>query len=161
MVCQRAQGLLVIGGPVAPDQVGSERGGRGLPEEDQDVGTTPWGELEAGLEHAARIQPGANGARERVPRGEARGCLGAPVAAEELGPIGGPGSLDSPQVQEGDPASELGVPRVARQERPRPGLERRDDVRRGRSPRGPQGPFRIGGHGQAPGTVGTILDGQQ
>ena len=53
---------LVIDGSMAPDHVGSERGGRGLPEEDQDVRTIPRGELDAGLQHAARIQPGANGA---------------------------------------------------------------------------------------------------
>ena len=62
MICHRAQGLPMIDGSIAPDHVGSERGVGGLSEEDHDVSPSPRGQLEAGLEHTAWIQPGANGA---------------------------------------------------------------------------------------------------
>ena len=82
------------------------------------------------------------------------------VAAEELGPIGGPGRLPPAEVEERDPAGELGVPRVAGQDRARVGVQGRDDPRRARAARRPQHPLGVGGHRQAPGAARPVLDRQ-
>ena len=98
--------------------------------------------------HGSRPAPAAPCSRD--PRSRPRGSLRSAVAAEELGPIGRPRRLPPAEVEEGDPAAELGVPRVAHEERPGLRLERRDDPGGAGPARGAQRPLGVGGHRQAP-----------
>ncbi len=160
VVRHRLQGLPMVGGPVAPDQLGSQRRVRRLSEQDR-TSARPPGTSSTLVWSAAHGSSPAPTLPERACLGSRpSGRAGRSVATEELGPVAGPGGLEPAEVEERHAAAELDVPRVPRQERPRPGLPRGDDVRRGCSTRGPQCPFRIGGHGQASGTTRTILDAQ-
>ena len=117
MARHAAQGRLVVGRSPAPDEVGRRRGAVRLAEQHEDLGPRPVGELEARLQGGARIHAGAGGAPQSVPAVQAGGPVRSAIAAEELGPIGRPGRLPPAEVEEGDPAAELGVPRVAHEER--------------------------------------------
>ena len=88
-----------------------------LAEQHQDLGPRSGGELEAGLQGGARVHARADGSPEPESPVQAGGSIRAAVAAEELGPIGGPRRLPAAEVEERDPAGELGVPRVAHEER--------------------------------------------
>ena len=145
-----AQRRLVVGRPPALDQVGRRRGPVRLAEQDEDLGPRSAGELEAGLQCGARVEAGTGGSLQPGPAVQARRPLRSAVAAEELGPIGRPRRLPPAEVEEGDPAAELGVPWVAHEERPGLRVECRDDPRGAGPARGAQRPLGIGGHRQAP-----------
>ena len=53
------------------------------------------------------------------------------VAAEELGPVAGPGDLPSGEVGERDAVAELGAPGIAREHRSGLGIDLGHDERRG------------------------------
>ena len=150
----------MVGRPPAPDEVGRRRGPVRLAEQHEDLGPRSGGELEARLQGGARIHAGAGGSLQPVSAVQAGGPVRSAVAAEELGPIGRPRRLPPAEVEEGDPAAELGVPRVAHEERPRLRLQRRDDPGGAGPARGAQRPLGVGGHRQAPGAPGSVLDGQ-
>ena len=150
------------GRPIRPRRMrsaGSVPGIR-LAEQDQDLGLCAGGELDAGLQGGARIQTGAHRSLEPGSAVQAGGSIRAAVAPEELGPIGRPRRLSPAEVEEGDPAAELGVPWVANEERARLRLDRGHDPRAAVPARGPQRPLGVRGHRQAPGAPGSVLDGQ-
>ena len=150
----------MVRGSPAPDEVGRGRGIVRLAEQHQDLGARTVGDLEAGLESGARIHAGTRSSTQPVPTVQAGGPIGGAVATEEFGPIGRPSRLPPAEIQEGDPAAEFGIPRVAYEKRPRLGLQRRDNPRGAVPPGGAQCPLGVGGHGQSPGTPRAILDGQ-
>ena len=61
--------------------------------------------------------PAPTARSSRRPRVQAGRSVRCAVAAEELGPVGGPFRLPAAEVEERDPAGELGVPRVAHEHR--------------------------------------------
>ncbi len=160
MARHAAQRRLVVGRSPAPDEVGRRRGVVRLPEQHEDLGPRSVGELEARLQGGARIQAGAGGSLQPVSAVQAGGPVRGPVAAEELGPIGRPRRLAPAEVEEGDPAAEFRVPRVAREERPVSGSSAVTIRGRAGPARGAQRPLGIGGHGQAPRAPGSVLDRQ-
>ncbi len=156
-----AQRRLVVGRSPAPDEVGRRRGPVRLAEQHEDLGPRPVGELEAGLQGGARIQAGADGSLQPVARGPGR----------RAGP-------DAPLRPRNSVRSAVHAvcrpPRSRKATRPpnsvfhglrtrsalRLRLQRRDDPGGAGPARGAQRPLGVGGHRQAPGAPGSVLDGQ-
>ena len=154
----RSQRGAVVEVATAPDELA--RGVRvgGLTEQDTHRGPLAGGELEAARQRGARIHARAGRAREAVAAVERGRSVVGTVPPEHLGPIGGPCVLPATEIQERDPIGEVGVPRIARQERVRRRLEIGHDRRRRGPPGGAQDPLGIGRHRQAPPPAGLVLD---
>ena len=119
----------MVGVAPASDEIDS--GGRtvGLAEEYDDLGARSIGQLDGRLEGCTRIQPGAGRSLEGGTAGERSGALWTTVASEELRAVGRPAGLPTAEIEEGDPAGEVGVPRVPGEQRLRFRLVLGDDVR--------------------------------
>ena len=151
---------LVVGSTSAPDEVDRGRGIVRLAEQHDDLCPRSVGELEAGLERGARIEPRSHCPLEPVSAVQSGGPVRSAVATEELGPIGSPRGLSPAQIEEGHAVAELGVPRVTHQERVGLRVQSRDDPGCTRPTRRTQHPFGVGRHRQTPRAPRAVLDGQ-
>ena len=150
IACNAAQNCIVVGRSSASNQFGRRRRIVGLAEQNHNLGLRPAGNLDAGLQGGARVEAGTRCSQEPVSAVEACWSIWSGITAEELGSIGRPGSLASAEVEERDPAGELGVPRIADQDRLSFSVQRRDNPGSAGTARGAQHPFSVGGHRQAP-----------
>ena len=154
----RRQRHPVVGVAPASDEIDGGGGPVGLAEEYDDLSARSIGQLDGRLEGCTRIQPGAGGSLEAGTAGERSGALWTTVASEELRPIGRPTGLPTAEIEEGDPAGEVGVPRVPGQQRLRFRLVLGDDVRCVGATRRAEHPLGVRSDGQAPRSAGSVLD---
>ncbi len=113
-----------------------------------------------GLQGGAGIQARADAARQDRARGQAGRHRQGAVAADEFAPVAGPPGLAPAHVDKGGPFGEGRIPRVGGQHGAGIRIQARDDEGGVGAAIGPQHPFHIAGHGQAPGTVGGVAQGQ-
>ena len=157
--CGRPQGHVDVGRPMANDQRARLVDGRSLAEQQNTTSARAPGRSSIDvLQRAARVEPGADMSRERPRTLEGRGVIERAVAPDELRAVGRAGRLAPAQVGERDPAAELRMPRVAGEQRARPGVDLGDDVGRGRGARRAEDPLDVRRHAQPAQPARAVLE---